>query len=88
MMESKMDKIQKSYMDNLSQDLCNTCEGAQFMAKYLTSKTTIFDLGKKILDVLKDSDLSAAEAIGFMDYMKHYITANSYIPSIKSSKEE
>ena len=45
-MESKMDKIQKSYMDNLSQDLCNTCEGAQFMAKYLTSRSAISELEK------------------------------------------
>ncbi len=76
-MESKMDKIQKSYMDNLSQDLCGTCEGAQFMAKYLTSRSAISELEKKILDVLKDSNLSTSEAIGFMDYMKHAITSCS-----------
>lgn len=76
-MESKMDKIQKSYMDNLSQDLCNTCEGAQFMAKYLTSRSAISELEKKILDVIKDSNLSTSEAIGFMDYMKHVITSCS-----------
>ena len=50
-MESKMDKIQKSYMDNLSQDLCGTCEGAQFMAKYLTSRSAISELEKKILEI-------------------------------------
>ena len=76
-MESKMDKIQKSYMDNLSQDLCSTCEGAQFMAKYLTSRSAISELEKKILDVIKDSNLSTSEAIGFMDYMKDAITCCS-----------
>lgn len=77
-MTNQMEKLQKSYFENLSQDLCSTCEGAQFMVKYMTSRTAISDLEKKVLEVIKDSDLSVAEAVGFMQYMKHAITKCSY----------
>lgn len=65
-MSNHMEEIQKSYFENLSKDLCSTCEGSQFMVKYMTSRSAISDLEKKVLGVIKDSDLSTAEAIGFM----------------------
>ena len=64
-MANHMEEIQKSYFENLSKDLCSTCEGSQFMAKYMTSRSAISDLEKKVLEVIKDSDISTAEAIGF-----------------------
>lgn len=73
-MSNHMEEIQKSYFENLSKDLCSTCEGSLFMVKYMTSRSAISDLEKKVLGVIKDSDLSTAEAIGFMEYMKHAIT--------------
>ena len=73
-MANHMEEIQKSYFENLSKDLCSTCEGSQFMAKYMTSRSAISDLEKKVMEVIKDSDISTAEAIGFMEYMKHVIT--------------
>lgn len=82
-MANQMEKLQKSYFENLSQDLCSTCEGAQFMVKYMTSRTAISDLEKKVLEVIKDSDLSVAEAVGFMQYMKHVIPRSSYLPKEK-----
>lgn len=73
-MANHMEEIKKSYFENLLKDLCSTCEGSQFMAKYMTSRSAISDLEKKVLEVIKDSDISTAEAIGFMEYMKHVIT--------------
>ena len=43
-MANHMEEIQKSYFENLSKDLCSTCEGSQFMAKYMTSRSAISDL--------------------------------------------
>lgn len=75
-----IDEVEKSYLKSLKNDLCTTCEGAVFMKKYLSSRPAISELEDKVLSELKDSKLTVAEMIGFLEYMKQSIKNHSFLP--------
>lgn len=74
-----IDEVEKSYLKNLKNDLCTTCEGAVFMKKYLSSRSAISELEDKVLSELKDSKLTVTEMIGFLEYMKQSVKNHSFL---------
>lgn len=78
-----IERVEKSYFENLEKDLCSTCEGSAFMARYAVARSTVSDLESKVISVIRDSNFSTEEAIGFMQYMKHAIMHRSSVPQSK-----
>lgn len=78
-----IDEVEKSYLNNLKDNLCVTCEGAVFMKKYFSSRSAISELENKVLSELKDSKLTVTEMIGFLEYMKQSIKNHSFLPQEK-----
>lgn len=78
-----IDEVEKSYLNNLKDNLCTTCEGAAFMEKYFSSRSAISELEYKVLSELKDSKLTVTEMIGFLEYMKQSIKNHSFLPQEK-----
>lgn len=78
-----IEDLEKQCFMNMQKDLCETCEGTRFMRRYVASRGTINELSNRVLSVISESDLSTAEAIGFMQYMKHVILNRSCIPQAK-----
>lgn len=77
------DELQKKAFQNLKDDLCSTYEGTVFMERYITGRKTVSELEDKVISAIRDSDFSTAEAIGFMQHMKHVITVRSTLPKTK-----
>lgn len=76
-------EIQKKAFENLKEDVCSTYEGAVFMETYLTGRKAVSDLEDKVISAIRDSNLSTAQAIGFMQYMKYVIKSRSSLPKTK-----
>lgn len=81
-----IDEIRRKEFDNLKEDLCSTYEGTVFMERYLTGRNTISELEDRVISVIRDGNLSTAQAIGFMQYMKYAIMRHSSVPQSKEHK--
>lgn len=77
------EELQKKTFENIKNNLCSTYEGTTFMKKYVTERSTISDLEDKVISVIRDSNFSTAEAIGFMQYMKYVIVSRSVLLKTK-----
>lgn len=78
-----IDEMRRKEFDNIKEDLCSTYEGAVFMEKYLAGRSEISELENKVVSAIRESNLSTAQAIGFMQYMKYAIKRLSVLPKTK-----
>lgn len=82
-MADVIDEMRRKEFDNIKEDLCSTYEGTVFMETYLGGRSAISELEDKVISAIRESNLSTAQAIGFMQYMKYAIKRRSSLPKMK-----